>query len=651
MRAVLFLASSLPGIAFASGPIERTEFTKYEIAHRPEGLPALGEVVLSRSGSQIAYIASDGTRMYPVVGESVGATGDFVFAPALGKAHSAHLTVSGGTMDEAGSLRGGVAHLFVDAKERRKSTAGAAGISEVTFLADTDELAYSYFADGKYRFVIGDRETPKLFGVGPAAVSLAGNRVAYGAELEEGKWRIAVGLDLGTSSWAVTTDPVLSLRGDAMAYFTGDRPDAVFLQVEELPSRKVVHRGERAWATALKPVFSDDGKHFALAVSDGAKWQMVRDGSVLPGTHDVISRVAISPSGTRVAWVAKDGDATKLLLDGKVIAKLPAAATALLVDDKHYAYALEDAAGLRIVHDGRPVPMTGKVDRLSIALGNDGTLAFTTRQVREEGGLLWLQVGSHRYGPYEWVMGPWFSPDDKRVTWVSSEGTGFWWRVAPVGAADDAELRRSAAVQKARKQDFAGSIAELDVGLALTPGDPELLDLRARAKSALGKVPEALADLDLALARDKTDFGALTTRYLLRLGTGDLTGAEVDAQALASYSGLANGWVFLAELQRDSDTKRALQNADRAVTLAPWWSYALTTRASIRSRTGDARGAIADTELAMKLDPADPNAWYIRAGVHFSRKKKDLGCADLKTAADMGHVDSRRLFDEGCASR
>jgi tetratricopeptide (TPR) repeat protein len=82
--------------------------------------------------------------------------------------------------------------------------------------------------------------------------------------------------------------------------------------------------------------------------------------------------------------------------------------------------------------------------------------------------------------------------------------------------------------------EHATTIEACRVGLSLDPGDPMLFVYRACAYDELGRVPEAIADCEAALAlpaRGRSAVLALVTLALLRERAGDPDGAIAAAQA------------------------------------------------------------------------------------------------------------------------
>lgn len=148
-----------------------------------------------------------------------------------------------------------------------------------------------------------------------------------------------------------------------------------------------------------------------------------------------------------------------------------------------------------------------------------------------------------------------------------------------MGARDD--LRAGALEQAGQAWLLAGkphaAKAAFDAALQLRPNEPDLLIDRAQAYDAMGKLWDAIDDLNDALAIDPDRADALIFRA-------------------SAYRRVGGG---LALAQAD---------IDRALKLAPNSVPGLLERGNIRSLTGDLAGARADWLKVERLAPSSPAA-------------------------------------------
>lgn len=111
------------------------------------------------------------------------------------------------------------------------------------------------------------------------------------------------------------------------------------------------------------------------------------------------------------------------------------------------------------------------------------------------------------------------------------------------GQPEDAEASFSAALKltpgnpdiladraraRAMKKNWYGADADLTAALTRAPNRPELYVLRASARRALGKTKAALADLETALRLKPNYDEALVERGAMRFDAGDKAGARAD---------------------------------------------------------------------------------------------------------------------------
>ncbi len=189
--------------------------------------------------------------------------------------------------------------------------------------------------------------------------------------------------------------------------------------------------------------------------------------------------------------------------------------------------------------------------------------------------------------------------------------------------------------------DLAGARDDLDALLAAQPGDVGLLGKRATVRDRLGDARGALDDADRLVLKARTaeslrvrgilrarigdhrraledyeaalqlapgDGETLVNRGVSRCELGDLPGAAADLEA-ALATGLtqaASAWGNLGTVyQMMKDDRRAVPAYDRALALDAAQPALRVNRAASRLRLGDAQGAIADCEEALKALPPD----------------------------------------------
>ncbi len=170
---------------------------------------------------------------------------------------------------------------------------------------------------------------------------------------------------------------------------------------------------------------------------------------------------------------------------------------------------------------------------------------------------------------------------------------------------------------------------------------------RGRAYSALQDWPQALAELDTAVALAPEHAAGYEARAFARLRTRDFHGAIADCDsALRLDPDRTNAYVNRgAALNGLGEWGRARVDLDefiRRVPRDPWSHY---HRAYSRMNLGDDDGALTDLDLAIELDPNASRFHGERALVLARRRDLDRALADVEKAlrSDPGHRGDLRL--------
>jgi len=106
---------------------------------------------------------------------------------------------------------------------------------------------------------------------------------------------------------------------------------------------------------------------------------------------------------------------------------------------------------------------------------------------------------------------------------------------------------------------------------------------------------------------------------------------------LVTHADDARAFVLRGDAQAEAgDERSALADYDRAIVLAPEYTYAYVTRCDTRRATGDESGALRDCNTALRLDPTDEDAYSNRAAVEFDQGSYDAAAADYDAAIAKG---------------
>jgi tetratricopeptide (TPR) repeat protein len=282
-----------------------------------------------------------------------------------------------------------------------------------------------------------------------------------------------------------------------------------------------------------------------------------------------------------------------------------------------------------------------------------------------------------------YVGGPVFNFDDANLAAKSR---------SPGGAGEDsgqasADSLIGQASGLASRQDFAGAVALLDQALALDAKRADALVLRGRARLALGRGQQAMADFDQALALEPNNFEALLARGAREARGGDLVKARQDLELAArqktpdgrarlrvaqAYEGskayaeaIAQFDAIIAERSTDEmkvaalngrcwdralmkqDLDRALNDCNQALRIAPRNPDVLDSRALVHLRRGELDLALADYDAAVREQPGAAITLYARAAARLQKGLKADSEADLAAAKKLDPRIGERARAEG----
>jgi tetratricopeptide (TPR) repeat protein len=207
---------------------------------------------------------------------------------------------------------------------------------------------------------------------------------------------------------------------------------------------------------------------------------------------------------------------------------------------------------------------------------------------------------------------------------------------APNDAVRTEELFRSG-VDKARRQDYQGAIADFSEVLELNPQYIPAYYNRGLARSFIGQVEEAIADYTQALEFFPEDIEAYNNRGILRSQLGDFEGAIDDyTEALDRNPNKVNAYYNRALAQvAVGDFPAARSDYDQAILLDPNYVDAYNNRGILRSQLGDFEGAIDDYTQAIRRQPTLAEAYYNRGTASAAAGKRETALKDFQVAAQF----------------
>ncbi len=201
--------------------------------------------------------------------------------------------------------------------------------------------------------------------------------------------------------------------------------------------------------------------------------------------------------------------------------------------------------------------------------------------------------------------------------------------------------------------DLEGAEAELTEASERSPEDFEPVWRRGLVRLALGEPAEAVADLTEAHRLHRAKTGKSSVPILeacaeARLLDGDLVGAEADAEAVIRGAPLRATRAFAvrgALLARRRDLARAEDDFSEAIQRLPGLAAAWLGRARVRTLQGRLERALVDLHRAVALAPHDPDARVERGYVLHSLGRSVLALDDLERAVELApELPEARLY-------
>jgi tetratricopeptide (TPR) repeat protein len=197
------------------------------------------------------------------------------------------------------------------------------------------------------------------------------------------------------------------------------------------------------------------------------------------------------------------------------------------------------------------------------------------------------------------------------------------------------ELARRS-VEQAARGDLEGAFATL-AGVPPTVVDPRFLVYRAGLSLSVGRVDEALPDLERALALDPRDSQALALRAIVAVARNDEADAlrlAEQAVQLAPRSATARLALSYAQQAR-FDLEGALGSAREAVRLEPGNALAHARLAELLLSVGRLDAALAAAAEAVRLDPGLARAHTVLGFAYLTQIRLAEAAATFERAIQL----------------
>jgi len=170
------------------------------------------------------------------------------------------------------------------------------------------------------------------------------------------------------------------------------------------------------WDGVGAPVLSADGARLAFPALSAGAWRVVVDGRVGEPFDEIIARsIAFSPGGESMAYAARRGDSTQVVINGVASAWWDGIGVVTFSKTgAHYAYAARRAARVTLVVDGAVQPPHDAISEVAMSADGD-RWAFAARDGDE-----WRVIErSASHGPYAAVRALAFRPGTGDLTFIA----------------------------------------------------------------------------------------------------------------------------------------------------------------------------------------------------------------------------------------
>lgn len=238
------------------------------------------------------------------------------------------------------------------------------------------------------------------------------------------------------------------------------------------------------------------------------------------------------------------------------------------------------------------------------------------------------------------------------------------------------------AIAKYNLEDFAGASSDASTALSINPFLPDAWEVKGVANQNIGNAEIAIECYDKALellprnrqimfnkALALTDISSYeaadsTFKQLLEaypnfdngyigraknyLAMGDTLAASADIdRALEINPNAFNGYVLRSaiSIERKSDFKRALEDMDKAIKLAPRYAGLYINRAFLRYSLDDYFGAMADYDYALELEPMNETALFNRSLLLIEVTDYEKAISDLNKILKLNPNQERAHFN------
>lgn len=195
------------------------------------------------------------------------------------------------------------------------------------------------------------------------------------------------------------------------------------------------------------------------------------------------------------------------------------------------------------------------------------------------------------------------------------------------------------------------ALADLDQVIELDPNYPDYYFDRAEIRHRLGDITGALADCDTAISLSPPFYELHYNRANIRAEAGDTAGAIADFGYVVDLEpGQLDARINVISLLLDEGAlARARPYIDEGLRLHPDEARLFHLRGQLAAQENDIEAALRDFGLALQADPGLVAALAARAALAYERGDHAAAVADLRAAADLDPANSDLQYNLGMA--
>ena len=199
-------------------------------------------------------------------------------------------------------------------------------------------------------------------------------------------------------------------------------------------------------------------------------------------------------------------------------------------------------------------------------------------------------------------------------------------------------------------QQYGHAVKDFDTAIMIEPAQADYYNARGNAWTYLKFYPEARRDYARALRLD-----SMATTYYFDKRAPTMAATDTGARkpvakdsSRAEANDAEKSYKQAKEKIQTKDYKGALADLNLVILLDPKYAQAYADRAHVKTSMEDYKGALDDYDLALMLDTTDAAAFYARGMVKINLMKKDEACQDLNKSLQLGYAKAGEAVKTYC---